>query len=112
MFAVFFCVMTVSYCVENPVSWADLGLHEDWDIVEDWLGSSKDIPKSVPLPKPKSVIKNAEVPTLTNFESCPGPEFWKIFPSNYPSQMRTGGGVNVERLKFLVESCQDSWTVS
>jgi hypothetical protein len=111
MLTVFFCVMTVLYCVENPVSRADLGLHKDWDIVEDWLGNSKDIPKSVPLPRPEFVLKNVEVPILTNFDCCLGPEFWKIFPSNYPSEMRTGG-VDVGKLKILVDLCKDSWTAS
>jgi hypothetical protein len=89
----------------------DLGLPQDWNKVEDWISSSRDVPKSVPIPLPDSAVKNPEIPELENYAVAPKQNFWDIFPSNYPTGVRHGG-VNIPELEKLIEKCKGKWTLS
>ncbi len=89
----------------------DLGLPRDWERVEDWISTSRDVPKPSAIPSPVSMIKNPEIPVLKNYEKPPPREFWEIFPSNYPKTLRQGG-VKVRELEKVIDFCKKDWTLS
>jgi hypothetical protein len=71
------------------VSRIDLGLPEEWGKIEDWLNESKDIVKSYIPDAPPPALKNPEIPKLVNYEQIAPDDFWKFFPLNNNSKLKT-----------------------
>ncbi len=67
--------------------------------------------KSVQILPPEAILKNPEIPGLTDYRVQPNDAFWKVFPSNYPEGPR-GNGVNVKALEELIQLCEPFWILS
>ncbi len=106
-----FFLIRLSFCAGPTLTREDLGLPADWEITEDWINDSRDVPKSIRLSAPEVTLKNPEIPLLPDYSVTPPEAFWKSFPSNYPSTFRKGG-VHVERLESLTTRCESAWTLS
>jgi hypothetical protein len=85
-------------------------LPEDWEVIEDWINNTRDVPKSKLLPPPELTLKNPEIPLLGRYHCKPPDKFWRSFPSNFPESARKGG-VKIETFESLIKQCQSSWTL-
>ncbi len=100
--------MFLTIFADGTLRRADLGLPAKWETIEEWVDSSRDVAKSVQISPPVAILKNPEVPGLTDYGVQPSDEFWKIFPSNYPEGPRKNG-VNVKALEELIKLCEPFW---
>lgn len=79
----------------------ELGLDENWNKVKNWLTFLGPVITPEPVKPSKVKIKCPEIPTLDNYESDPGIQFWKIFPSKIlPSKVHTD--IDVKTLAYLL----------
>ncbi len=72
------------------------------------MDSSRDVAKSVQISPPEAILKNPEIPGLSDYCVQPNHAFWKVFPTNYPEGPRRNG-VNVKALEELIRSCERYW---
>ena len=87
----------------------DLGLPEDWDSIASWLDETKDIPKVWESSAEKIILKNSEIPDLENYVVNPDLQFWKCFPTNYPTDLCKK--VNTTVLESYVNKHREKWVL-
>jgi len=87
---------------------SDLGLPGNWETVSGWLDGSRETASQIDNDDVLPLLKNIEVPVLSNYEKSADESFWKSFPSNYPTNVCKK--VNVEQLKTLVHKNNSKWS--
>jgi len=92
-----------------PVSRTDLGLPEQWGSIEHWLEDSEDVVKTFPNLFTAPIVKNTEIPVLTNYLDKAPEYFWKKFPKNF--EEKTKKTVKIKTLKNFIQKCWFSWTL-
>ena len=90
---------------------SDLGIPENWYIVEDWLDTSV-IPEHPGKEKAQEyTIKNKEIPLLQNYSTTPEETFWEKFPvRKLPDSPSTR--VNVRNFAKLLKEHEHKFTES
>lgn len=88
----------------NDINFESLGLPKI--NIEKWFSGKRFNRKILPpAPTPK-VIRNKQIPLLSNYKDDPGQEFWLKFPYNpLPNTMDPKSDINIESLqeKYLQE---------
>jgi hypothetical protein len=78
--------------------------------VEDWFAGTRDVVEDDPTaPSKWQNLKKPEIPTLGTYEQILPSEFWKSFPSHYPTNIKKT--VNIELLKRYIAKCWKNWTL-
>lgn len=84
----------------------ELGLPDDWRVVEKWAKKSFDFGLPIPNRKEKKVTPYDGM----NFRQDFPKEFWEKFPSR-PMPKRPETRVRVKRLKRMVKRAKKEWTI-
>jgi hypothetical protein len=94
----------------NSVSRKDLGMPEDWSIIDDWINETRDVYTSLvrSLSAPR-VQRNQEIPVLDSYGDYADEKFWETFPEN--RSMENGTPVKIRRLEKLIKSVWSSWSL-
>ena len=79
----------------------DLGVPKKWETIESWFDGSRGVVKPAVTEPRLPELKNPEISVLASYESKPGNEFWKTFPTHYPEKISKK--VNVPILKQMLE---------
>jgi hypothetical protein len=87
----------------------ELGLPDDWETIASWLDETKDIPNCVESSSESFVLKNTEIPVLENYAENPDLQFWKCFPTNYPTGLCKK--VNTEKFEGYVNKHWEKWVL-
>ena len=89
----------------------DLGIPQDWAIVESWINRENILVYPGPEKEPVYERKNKEIPILENYRKCPEQVFWEAFPkSDLPLECSTK--VNIPVLEELVKKHKNKLTNS
>jgi hypothetical protein len=86
----------------------DLGVPKKWETIESWFDGSRGVVKPAVTEPRLPELKNPEISVLASYESKPGNEFWKTFPTHYPEKISKK--VNVPILKQYVDKCWNKWS--
>ena len=85
-----------------------LGLPTKWETIETWFDGSRSVMQPAETEPSVPVLKKPEIPVLSSYESRPGKDFWKTFPTHYPANISRK--VNGLILKQFIDKCWDKWS--